>query len=53
MLGLRTPRGKHAVVFTGYDREYRFINPVHEGGGEADGAWGVRAALPGTGKNTV
>lgn len=34
MLGIRTPYGKHAVVFTGYDRAYRFINPTHEDSGE-------------------
>ncbi|MBQ9458732.1 MAG: hypothetical protein IJU66_02245 [Oscillospiraceae bacterium] len=35
MLGLRTPRGKHAVVFEQFDGErYRFFNPVHEDSGE-------------------
>ena len=31
MLGISTPYGKHAVVFTGYDGNYHFINPTHEG----------------------
>ena len=36
MLGLRTPYGKHAVVFREYDgASYRFFNPTHEGSGEA------------------
>lgn len=30
MLGIRTESGKHAVVFTGYDGKYHFLNPVHE-----------------------
>ncbi|MBQ9534368.1 MAG: hypothetical protein IJU78_00785 [Clostridia bacterium] len=34
MLGIQTPYGKHAVVFTEYDGEYHFINPAHEGSGE-------------------
>ena len=34
MLGIRTPYGKHAVVFTGYDGDYHFFNPTYEGSGE-------------------
>lgn len=34
MLGIQTPHGKHAVVFTGFDEKYRFINPTHESSGE-------------------
>ncbi len=34
MLGLRTPGGKHAVVFERYDGAYHFLNPVHKGSGE-------------------
>ena len=34
MLGILTPYGKHAVVFTGYDGTYRFVNPTHEDSGE-------------------
>ena len=34
MLGIQTPYGKHAVVFTGYDGEYHFLNPTYEGSGE-------------------
>ena len=34
MLGIETPYGKHAVVFTGYDGSYRFLNPTHENSGE-------------------
>lgn len=34
MLGVHTPYGKHAVIFTGYDGVYRFINPTHEDSGE-------------------
>lgn len=34
MLGIRTPYGKHAVVFIGYDGAYRILNPTHEGSGE-------------------
>ena len=30
MLGIRIESGKHAVVFTGYDGKYHFLNPVHE-----------------------
>lgn len=35
MLGLHTPYGKHAVVFTGFDGAYRFINPTYEDRAEA------------------
>ena len=34
MLGIHTPYGKHAVVFTKYDGIYHFINPSHENSGE-------------------
>ena len=34
MLGIHTPYGKHAVVFTKYDGTYHFINPSHENSGE-------------------
>lgn len=34
MLGIETPYGKHAVIFTGYDGNYHFINPTYEGSGE-------------------
>ena len=34
MLGIHTPYGKHAVVFTKYDGTYHFINPSHEASGE-------------------
>ena len=34
MLGIQTPYGKHAVVFTEYDGNYRFLNPTHENSGE-------------------
>ena len=34
MLGIQTPYGKHAVVFTKYDGTYQFINPTHENSGE-------------------
>ena len=34
MLGIHTPSGKHALVFTGYDGRYRFCNPSHENSGE-------------------
>lgn len=34
MLGVHTSYGKHAVVFTGYDGTYRFINPTYEDSGE-------------------
>lgn len=34
MLGIQTTCEKHAVVFTGYDKQYHFINPTHEGSGE-------------------
>jgi len=34
MLGIQTPHGKHAVVFTNYDGTYHFINPTHENSGE-------------------
>ncbi len=34
MTGIRTDSGKHAVVFTGYDGTYHFINPVREDSGE-------------------
>ena len=34
MLGIQTPYGKHAVVFTKYDGTYHFINPTHENSGE-------------------
>ncbi len=34
MLGIQTPYGKHAVVFTGFDGKYRFMNPTHENSGE-------------------
>ncbi len=34
MLGIQTPYGKHAVVFTEFDGAYRFINPAHESSGE-------------------
>ena len=30
MLGIQTPQGKHAVVFTEYDGAYRFLNPTRE-----------------------
>ena len=30
MLGIKTPYGKHAVVFVGYDGAYHFINPTHK-----------------------
>lgn len=30
MLGIQTPYGKHAVVFTEYDGEYHFRNPTYE-----------------------
>lgn len=30
MLGIQTPYGKHAVVFTGYDGEYHFRNPTYK-----------------------
>ena len=36
MVGIRTDSGKHAVVFTGYDGAYHFINPVREGSAEPD-----------------
>jgi len=36
MVGIRTDSGKHAVVFTGYDGVYHFINPVREGSAEPD-----------------
>ena len=35
MLGIQTPYGKHAVVFTKYDGTYHFINPTHENSGES------------------
>ncbi|MBO4915993.1 MAG: hypothetical protein J5449_12405, partial [Oscillospiraceae bacterium] len=36
MLGLRTPQGKHAVVFEQCENGlYRFFNPVHEGSRES------------------
>ena len=34
MLGIRTPYGKHAVVFTGYDGEFHFLNPTYKDSGE-------------------
>ena len=34
MLGIQTPYGKHAVVFTEYDGAYRFLNPTRENSGE-------------------
>lgn len=34
MLGVQTPYGKHAVVFTEYDGTYHFINPTYENSGE-------------------
>lgn len=34
MLGVRTPYGKHAVVFTGYDGEFHFLNPTYKDSGE-------------------
>ena len=34
MLGIQTPQGKHAVVFTEYDGTYRFLNPTRENSGE-------------------
>lgn len=34
MLGIQTPYGKHAVVFTDYDGKYHFMNPTHESSGE-------------------
>ena len=34
MLGIQTPYGKHAVVFTEYDGKYHFMNPTHESSGE-------------------
>ena len=34
MLGIQTPCGKHAVVFTEYDGAYRFLNPTRENSGE-------------------
>ena len=34
MLGIQTPYGKHAIVFTGFDGKYRFMNPTHEISGE-------------------
>ena len=30
ILGIQTPYGKHAVVFTEYDGEYHFRNPTYE-----------------------
>ena len=33
MLGIQTPQGKHAVVFTEYDGAYRFLNPTREHSG--------------------
>ena len=30
MLGIQTPQGKHAVVFTEYDGANRFLNPTRE-----------------------
>jgi len=35
MLGIRTPYGKHAVVYTGHDGAYRFYNPTWANSGEA------------------
>ena len=37
MLGIQTTYGKHAVVFSGYDGKYHFLNPTHEGSGESGG----------------
>ncbi len=34
MLGIQTPQGKHAVVFTEYDGAYRFLNPTRQHSGE-------------------
>ncbi len=34
MLGIQTPYGKHAIVFTGVDGKYRFMNPTHENSDE-------------------
>lgn len=34
MLGIQTEFGKHAVVFTGYDGAYHFLNPTYENSGE-------------------
>lgn len=34
MLGIQTPYGKHAVVFTGYDGAFHFLNPTYEDSGE-------------------
>jgi len=34
MLGIQTPQGKHAIVFTEYDGAYRFLNPTRENSGE-------------------
>ena len=34
MLGIRTPYGKHAVVFTDYNGKNHFMNPTHESSGE-------------------
>lgn len=34
MLGIQTPHGKHAVVFTEYNGAYHFLNPTYEGSGE-------------------
>ena len=35
MLGMQTPYGRHAVVCTGYDGQYRFFNPTYEDSGES------------------
>lgn len=34
MLGIQTPCGKHAVVFTEFDGRYHFMNPTYESSGE-------------------
>ena len=34
LLGIQTDFGKHAVVFTGYDGAYHFLNPTYENNGE-------------------
>lgn len=31
MLGIKTPNGKHAVVYRGYELGYSFLNPIREG----------------------
>lgn len=34
MLGIQTPYGKHAVVFSEYDGAFHFLNPTYESSGE-------------------